>query len=182
MPKQGSGWLYLATWLDRCSRKVVGWDLRETMPETLVSEALSRALAVRRPAAGLIVHSDQGSQYAATRFKALPTRTASHHSALIAVGLASVLSAPWHQPLAAERSRATSAEKRIQKLPHWLPARRFCGSTDRGGQAGPFCGHRPHQQKGLCRTASPSQVRGGGRIPTTDAEQTVLSGAQQIDR
>ncbi|WP_332874906.1 integrase core domain-containing protein [Hymenobacter psoromatis] len=41
------------------------------MPEGLVSEALRRALAVRRPPAGLVVHSDQGSQYTATRFKAL---------------------------------------------------------------------------------------------------------------
>lgn len=61
LPKQGGGWLYLATWLDRCSRKIMGWDLRETMPEALVSEALRRARAVRRPAAGLVVHSDQGS-------------------------------------------------------------------------------------------------------------------------
>jgi transposase InsO family protein len=38
--------------------KIVGWDVRETMPEGLVSEALSRALVVRRPPAGLIVHSD----------------------------------------------------------------------------------------------------------------------------
>jgi putative transposase len=74
LPKQGGGWLYLTTWLDRCSRKVVGWDVRASMPEDLVSEALRRALAVRQPAAGLVVHSDQGSQYAATRFKALLTR------------------------------------------------------------------------------------------------------------
>ncbi|WP_167852007.1 IS3 family transposase [Hymenobacter elongatus] len=71
LPRQGGGWLYLAVWLDRCSRKVVGWDVRDTMPQDLVSEALRRALAVRRPAAGLIVHSDQGSQYTATRFKNL---------------------------------------------------------------------------------------------------------------
>ena len=74
LPKQGGGWLYLATWLDRCSRKVVGWDVRESMPEDLVSEALRRALVMRQPAAGLVVHSDQGSQYAATRFKALLVR------------------------------------------------------------------------------------------------------------
>ena len=37
---------------------MVGWDVRETMPEALVSEALRRALAVRRPA-GLLVHSDE---------------------------------------------------------------------------------------------------------------------------
>jgi putative transposase len=74
LPRQGGGWLYLAVWLDRCSRKVVGWDVRETMPEDLVSEALRRALAVRRPPAGLVVHSDQGSQYTATRFKDLLAR------------------------------------------------------------------------------------------------------------
>ncbi|MDF7813885.1 DDE-type integrase/transposase/recombinase [Hymenobacter sp. YC55] len=46
LPKQGS-WLYLATWLDRCSRKIVGWNVRETMPEDLVSEVLCRPLVVR---------------------------------------------------------------------------------------------------------------------------------------
>ncbi|MCC3155584.1 IS3 family transposase [Hymenobacter sp. BT770] len=74
LPRQGGGWLYLAVWLDRCSRKIVGWDVRDTMPEDLVSEALRRALVVRRPPAGLIVHSDQGSQYTAARFKQLLTR------------------------------------------------------------------------------------------------------------
>ncbi|RZJ92174.1 MAG: hypothetical protein EOO60_07290 [Hymenobacter sp.] len=58
LPKQGDGWLWPAMWLDRYSRKVVGWDVRETMPEDLGSEALRRALAVRQPAAGLLVHSD----------------------------------------------------------------------------------------------------------------------------
>ena len=71
LPRQGGGWLYLTLWLDRCSRKIVGWDVRDTMPEDLVSEALRRALAVRRTSAGLIVHSDQGSQYTATRFQEL---------------------------------------------------------------------------------------------------------------
>jgi putative transposase len=74
LPLQGGGWLYLATWLDRYSRKIVGWDVCESMPEDLVSEALRRALAVRQPAAGLLVHSDRGSQYAATNFKALVAR------------------------------------------------------------------------------------------------------------
>jgi putative transposase len=74
LPRQGGGWLYLAVWLDRCSRRVVGWNVRETLPEDLVSEALRRALAVRRPPAGLVVHSDQGSQYRATRFKELLAR------------------------------------------------------------------------------------------------------------
>jgi len=43
--------------LDRCSRKAVGWDVRED----LISEALRRALAARRPPAGLVVHPNQGS-------------------------------------------------------------------------------------------------------------------------
>ena len=72
LPRQGGGWLYLATWLNRCSRKVVGWDARESMPENLVIEALRRALAVRWPAAGLVVHSDQGSHV-----RALPSRRVS---------------------------------------------------------------------------------------------------------
>jgi putative transposase len=74
LPKQGGGWLYLATWRDRYSRKVVGWDVRKSMPEDLVSEALRRALAVRPPPVGLIVHSDQGSQYSAINFKDLVAR------------------------------------------------------------------------------------------------------------
>jgi putative transposase len=75
LPRQGGGWLYLAVWLDRCPRTGVGWDVRDTMPEDLVSEAPRRALAVRRPPAGLVIPSDQGSQYTATRFKA---RVAQH--------------------------------------------------------------------------------------------------------
>ena len=71
LPRQGGGWLYLATWLDRCARKVVGWDVRANMPEGLVREALRRALVTRQPPARLIVHSDQGSQYTATRFRDL---------------------------------------------------------------------------------------------------------------
>jgi transposase InsO family protein len=68
LPRQGGGWFYLAVWLDRYSRRVVGWDVRPTMPADLVCEALRRALVVRQPAPGLLVHSDQGSQYTADDF------------------------------------------------------------------------------------------------------------------
>ena len=50
------------------------------MPEDLVSEALRRALAVRRPPAGLVVHSDQGRQYTDARFKALLARYGARQS------------------------------------------------------------------------------------------------------
>lgn len=71
LPRQGGGWFYLAAWLDRYSRRVVGWDVRTTMPADLVCESLRRALVVRQPAPGLLVHSDQGSQYTADDFSKL---------------------------------------------------------------------------------------------------------------
>ena len=65
------GWVYLAAVMDLFSRKIVGWSLAQTMETTLVKEALQRALASRRPAAGLFHHSDRGSQYASSAFRTL---------------------------------------------------------------------------------------------------------------
>jgi|ERR1041385_1519042 transposase InsO family protein len=65
------GWIYLAAVMDLFSRKIVGWSLAQTMETTLVKEALQRALASRRPAPGLLHHSDRGSQYASSPFRAL---------------------------------------------------------------------------------------------------------------
>lgn len=59
----GEGWLYLAAILDLWSRRVVGWACAPTMHSSLVLCALARALKDRRPAAGLLHHSDRGSQY-----------------------------------------------------------------------------------------------------------------------
>jgi putative transposase len=56
--------VYLAVVLDAFSRKVVGWALGRTLEATLAIEALQMALATRRPAAGLVHHSDRGVQYA----------------------------------------------------------------------------------------------------------------------
>jgi putative transposase len=58
------GWLYLAVVLDVYSRAVVGWAMAERMTRDLVIAALTMAIWRRRPAPGLIVHSDRGSQYA----------------------------------------------------------------------------------------------------------------------
>lgn len=57
------GWLYLAAVLDCHSRKVVGWSLGESMRAELVVDAVEMAVARRRPEAGLVHHSDHGSQY-----------------------------------------------------------------------------------------------------------------------
>lgn len=66
-----SGWLYLAVVLDLFARKVVGWAMAPDMQATLVCRALQLAIAQRQPAAGLIVHSDRGSQYASAAHQAL---------------------------------------------------------------------------------------------------------------
>jgi len=57
------GWLYLAAVIDLFSRQVVGWSLQPHMQASLVKDALAMAWWRRRPAAGLIFHSDRGSQY-----------------------------------------------------------------------------------------------------------------------
>ena len=58
------GWLYLAGVMDLCSRKIVGWAMDQHMRAELVSEALKMAVSARRPAPGLLHHSDRGVQYA----------------------------------------------------------------------------------------------------------------------
>jgi transposase InsO family protein len=60
----GEGWLYLAVIVDLCSRFAVGWAMSERVTADLTLAALGMALARRRPAAGLVHHSDRGSQYA----------------------------------------------------------------------------------------------------------------------
>jgi putative transposase len=64
----GEGWLYLATILDCCSRRIVGWSMREHLRTELVVDALDMATARRRPGPGLVHHSDQGSQYVSLAF------------------------------------------------------------------------------------------------------------------
>lgn len=63
LPLAGGRWCYLATWRDTCSRRVVGWHLDQQMPTDLVLIALEKALTLRQPAPGLIIHADRGSQY-----------------------------------------------------------------------------------------------------------------------
>lgn len=71
--RTGAGWLYLAVVIDLFSRKVVGWAMAPSMPAKLVCDALHMAVQQRRPPAGLIVHSDRGSQYASAQYQAFLT-------------------------------------------------------------------------------------------------------------
>ena len=65
------GWLYLAVVIDLFSRQVVGWSLREDMTSSIVIDALRMAWFKRHPGkqAGVLFHSDRGSQYASGAFR-----------------------------------------------------------------------------------------------------------------
>jgi putative transposase len=63
------GWLFLAVVLDLASRRVVGWAIRDSLEAEGALSALRMALLTRRPAAGLIHHSDRGVQYASSEYR-----------------------------------------------------------------------------------------------------------------
>lgn len=64
------GWLYLATVLDMCSRRVVGWAMASQQTGDLAERALAMAIVHRRPAPNVVLHHDQGSQYTSARYRA----------------------------------------------------------------------------------------------------------------
>jgi putative transposase len=63
------GWLYLASTMDLFSRRIVGWSMSSTLHSSIVVDALRMAIDQRRPAAGVIHHSDRGVQYASAEFR-----------------------------------------------------------------------------------------------------------------
>jgi putative transposase len=65
------GWLYLATVLDLFSRKIIGWATSSQINTDLIIDALNKAVKVRKPKKGLIVHSDRGCQYASNEYQTL---------------------------------------------------------------------------------------------------------------
>ena len=71
VPMAGGRFTYLCLWTDLFFRKIVGWQLEETMEECLVISALNKALKSRNPAQGLIVHSDRGGQYVSAALRSL---------------------------------------------------------------------------------------------------------------
>jgi putative transposase len=66
--RTGEGWLYLAVVLDAFSRRVVGWSMADHLRTELVLDALDMAIAQRRPAPGLVHHTDHGCQYTSLAF------------------------------------------------------------------------------------------------------------------
>jgi putative transposase len=67
------GWLYVATVMDLFSRRIVGLAMSDRMKDDLVIAALQQALIHRQPHAGLVHHSDRGSQYTSQDFQNLLT-------------------------------------------------------------------------------------------------------------
>ncbi len=73
----GEGWLYLSSVLDACSRRLLGWSLADHMRTELVADALSAAVGQRggrRRIAGVVFHSDHGSQYTSSDYRQLCER------------------------------------------------------------------------------------------------------------
>ena len=67
----GEGWLYVAGFLDVATRRLVGWSVGETLEAPLVCQGLREAQMRHRPPAGLIIHTDRGSQYASGEYRQL---------------------------------------------------------------------------------------------------------------
>jgi transposase InsO family protein len=67
----GEGWLYLACVMDLASRRIVGWSMSGRIQAELVTDALKSAYGRRKPCAGVIMHSDRGSQYASEKHREL---------------------------------------------------------------------------------------------------------------
>jgi putative transposase len=65
------GFVYLAGVMDLFSRKIVGWSMDDTMTTQLVEDAFNAAIHSRKPAFGLLHHSDRGVQYTSGRYREL---------------------------------------------------------------------------------------------------------------
>jgi putative transposase len=70
----GECWLYLAVVMDLYSRRIVGWHISKRIKRDLVEQALIKAHNLRKPAKGMVFHSDRGSQYTSTGFRNLLSR------------------------------------------------------------------------------------------------------------
>ena len=80
VPLRGSGFLYLALLMDLYSRRIVGRELGSHMKESLVLRALRSAIALRRPDADLIHHTDRGGQYAGNLYRRVLDRAGMRQS------------------------------------------------------------------------------------------------------
>lgn len=64
-----NGWCYLASVMDLCSKKIIGYTFSQTMDTDMAIKALDNALKAQKPTHPVILHSDLGSQYTGAKFK-----------------------------------------------------------------------------------------------------------------
>jgi transposase InsO family protein len=74
IPLVGGEFAYLATLMDRFSRRIIAWHVADHMSEDLVLPVLRQSIQERQPYPGLIHHTDRGGQYASTRYRAVLRR------------------------------------------------------------------------------------------------------------
>ena len=63
------GWCYLASVLDLCTKKIIGYSFTKTMDTEMAIKALDNAIKAQKPTRQVILHSDLGSQYTSSKFK-----------------------------------------------------------------------------------------------------------------
>lgn len=80
IPIVHNGFAYMATLMDRFSRRIVGWAMKMDMTEALVIETLQKAIRNRQPPQGLIHHTDRGGQYAGKKYRAMIERSSMRQS------------------------------------------------------------------------------------------------------
>jgi len=80
VPLQTGGFLYMAILMDLYSRRIVAWDLRDHMQESLVLGVLREAISVRQPPIDLIHHTDRGGQYAGKAYRVVLARAGMRQS------------------------------------------------------------------------------------------------------
>jgi putative transposase len=62
------GWLFLSVVMDACTKRIVGWSMRDDLKSDIVVDALGMGTTMRRPGAGLVHHSDRGARYRSLAF------------------------------------------------------------------------------------------------------------------
>ena len=77
---QTQGWVYLSSIMDRYSKKIIAWEISRRMTTDLVTQTLEKAVQARGTSEGLILHSDQGSQYTSQESHQLLERHHIKHS------------------------------------------------------------------------------------------------------
>ncbi|WFB88576.1 MULTISPECIES: IS3 family transposase [Streptomyces] len=121
----GATWLYLATVIDICSRRVVGWSIADHMRTSLVTDAIEMAVAARGGGVrGVVFHTDRGAQYSAAAFAEVCRRHGIRRSmGRVGSSYDNALAESFFQGLKREllhgRRRTSKAQTRLE-LFHWL--------------------------------------------------------------